>query len=344
MTPRILVLGAGISGLSSAVCVQQACPLARVQLVAEHFSPNTTSDGAGGSWGPYLSGDTDPSLILRLCETTYRHLLRLANSSIAGEVKAQKISGYHLYRNLPVGKQKWRHIVEGFRQLSEEEMKQFESFETGTFYTAVNVDVTPYLNWLLNRFKSLGGTVKQARVGCIEEIAKDYDIIINCTGLASRHLFNDDDVFPIRGQVWKVRAPWIKHFYFLHEKNVDQIYLIPGVDYLTVGGTTQIGDWNSHVDVEDSAAIWEKALAVFPMLRHATPVKAWAGLRPARKSLRLEPETIEVDGQKIKVIHNYGHGGSGVTLHWGCALEVTAMVLETLGTDQDGTKRIVSRL
>ncbi|GFR99990.1 D-amino acid oxidase, partial [Elysia marginata] len=62
--PRILVLGAGINGLSSAVCVQQACPLAQVQLVAEHFSPDTTSDGAGGSWGPYLLGDTDPELIL----------------------------------------------------------------------------------------------------------------------------------------------------------------------------------------------------------------------------------------------------------------------------------------
>ncbi|GFS08352.1 D-aspartate oxidase [Elysia marginata] len=341
MAPRILVLGAGINGLSSAVCVQQACPLAQVQLVAEHFSPDTTSDGAGGSWGPYLLGDTDQELILRLSEITYNHLLRLANSSLAGVVKAQKISGYHLYRNLPAGRQFWRHLVAGFRQLTDEEMKQYPLFDSGTFYTAVTVDVTPYLSWLMKRFKACGGTTRQARVDNIEEVAADFDIVINCTGLASRRLFNDDDVFPIRGQVWKkVKKPNpAVLFCFLPA-------LTNGsrVEYLTVGGTSQVGDWNTRVDPADSAAIWNKAVTIFPMLKHATPLEVWAGLRPARKSLRLEMQAIETHGRSIKVIHNYGHSGSGITLHWGCALEVTAMVLEALGTEKEHIKRVVSRL
>ncbi|GFN95185.1 D-aspartate oxidase [Plakobranchus ocellatus] len=308
MGPRVLVLGAGVSGLSSAVCVQQACPEAQVQLVSEHFSPDTTSDGSAGFWGPYLIGETDALLALW-------------------------------------GNPTWKGIVEGFKQLSEDDMKQFDpSFETGTFYTALSVDVTPYLEWLMNRFKRQGGIVRQAKIENIEEVASQCDILINCSAMSSWHLFQDKDMFPIRGQVWKVQAPWVKHFYFLHEKDEDTTYVIPGVDLITVGGTAQMDDWNRNTNPEDGALMWEKAVTHFPMLQQATLVKSWVGLRPARKSLRLESETLNVDGRSIKVIHNYGHGGSGITMHWGCALEVTRMVLEALGTERKDAQRIVSRL
>ena len=48
-----------------------------------------------------------------------------------------------------------------------------------------------------------------------------------------------------------------------------------------------------------------------------------AGLRPHRaKSYRLEPETF---GTKF-VVHNYGHGGAGITMSWGCAHEIIDIV------------------
>ncbi|MEU7831255.1 FAD-dependent oxidoreductase [Nonomuraea sp. NPDC049129] len=49
-----------------------------------------------------------------------------------------------------------------------------------------------------------------------------------------------------------------------------------------------------------------------------------AGLRPYRKgSYRLDKEVL---GDKF-VVHNYGHGGGGITLSWGCAAKVRDMVL-----------------
>jgi D-amino-acid oxidase len=46
---------------------------------------------------------------------------------------------------------------------------------------------------------------------------------------------------------------------------------------------------------------------------------ALVGVRPVRpKGVRLELE--DVDGRAV--IHNYGHGGSGFTVSWGCAEEV----------------------
>ena len=47
------------------------------------------------------------------------------------------------------------------------------------------------------------------------------------------------------------------------------------------------------------------------------------GLRPCRRGgVRCE---MEVMGSKT-VVHNYGHGGSGITLSWGCAGEVLDIV------------------
>lgn len=45
---QVAVVGAGVIGLSTAVCIAEALPLCAVTLLAERFSPDTTSDGAAG--------------------------------------------------------------------------------------------------------------------------------------------------------------------------------------------------------------------------------------------------------------------------------------------------------
>ncbi|RUS84251.1 hypothetical protein EGW08_008003 [Elysia chlorotica] len=347
MSPRIVVLGAGINGLSSAVCVQQACPLAQVQLVSEHFSPDTTGDGSAGFWMPHLMSDKSADMVKRVSAVTYEHLVKLAYSPLAGDLKIQMLSGYNLSSNPVEGPEEvpvFSESLESYRKLTEKEMRRFPKDKHGVFFTTVSVDVTPYLAWLMKRFKDQGGTIKQARIENIEEIAQDCDILINCCGLSSRHLFKDEKIKPVRGQVWKVKAPWIKHFYIFDEHLSEHPYILPGVDFVTVGGTAQAGDWNTQSDPEDARRIWNNAVERFPPLRHATPLRSWAGLRPWREIPRLEAEAMAVHGRNIQVIHNYGHGGSGVTMHWGCALEVTTMVLQALGTPPDQIERLVSRL
>jgi D-amino-acid oxidase len=56
-----------------------------------------------------------------------------------------------------------------------------------------------------------------------------------------------------------------------------------------------------------------------------------AGLRPLRMGgIRLEMEVIQINKTAHKVIHNYGHGGSGVTLCWGCAYNVCDIISRDL--------------
>ncbi len=61
------------------------------------------------------------------------------------------------------------------------------------------------------------------------------------------------------------------------------------------------------------------------------------GLRPGRSTLRLEVEQLEIPaisgqgaGRVVPVVHNYGHGGAGLTLGWGCAGDAAALLKSAL--------------
>ena len=100
-------------------------------------------------------------------------------------------------------------------------------------------------------------------------------------------------------------------------------YLVPRADGLVIGGTAQIGDERLAVDDSDSEAMLKRAMDVFPQLRDAEVIAGSVGLRPCRSSVRLECEQ-RPDGRRL--VHNYGHGGSGYTLAWGCAEEVASLL------------------
>jgi D-amino-acid oxidase len=72
-----------------------------------------------------------------------------------------------------------------------------------------------------------------------------------------------------------------------------------------------------------TAGILARCTDIVPALAGATVLDSVAGLRPGRPEVRLE---VDEDLLPVPVVHNYGHGGSGVTISWGCAAEVTALV------------------
>ena len=89
-----------------------------------------------------------------------------------------------------------------------------------------------------------------------------------------------------------------------------------------VGGTAQIDDWNTEVSPNDTKEIIRKISIINPKLKNVEVISESVGLRPARDAVRLEAEKY---GDKI-VVHNYGHGGAGFTLSWGCARDVLEIV------------------
>ncbi|EIE24709.1 FAD-linked reductase, C-terminal domain-containing protein [Coccomyxa subellipsoidea C-169] len=125
-----------------------------------------------------------------------------------------------------------------------------------------------------------------------------FSLVVNCTGIGAARLFGDTEMYPVRGHVIRVRAPWIKSNYFLDECN----YIIPQTNTVVLGGTAQRGDADCAPREEDRQHIWQGCLRIMPSLAQAKPEMEWVGLRPGRKSVRLEFEEIDLEGgEKLRV-------------------------------------------
>ena len=94
---------------------------------------------------------------------------------------------------------------------------------------------------------------------------------------------------------------------------------------MILGGVAQTNDWSLDVRMKDREYILEKCIKLIPELKNAEIIEDMVGLRPGRSEVRLEKEILF--GRPI--IHNYGHGGSGVTLSWGCADDVVELANES---------------
>lgn len=177
------------------------------------------------------------------------------------------------------------------------------------------------------RFRKAGGLVQQRKVNSLEELSDSYDIIVNCSGLGSKTLVGDTQMYPVRGQIIKMEAPWLQHF---TRDGDGKTYIYPGIHSVTVGGTRQEGDWQLQVDKGDTESILERCIRLEPSLSKAKVLSEWVGLRPGRRNLRVEWELVQLQGRRVPVIHNYGHGGCGVTLAWGTALDAAGLVRQCL--------------
>ena len=135
----------------------------------------------------------------------------------------------------------------------------------------------------------------------------------------SGELLRDEEVYPVRGQIIRVKAPLTEMY--LDQQIETLAYIVPISTDVILGGVAQQGNWSLEQNEEDHDFILDKCASIIPELRDAEIIEDMVGLRPGRTEVRLEKEEID----NLDLIHNYGHGGSGVTLSWGCADEVVEL-------------------
>jgi D-amino-acid oxidase len=210
------------------------------------------------------------------------------------------------------------------------------------------IDTDVYLRWLLAEAQRAGCCIVPGKVSGplrtqIATLSHQYgvDAIINCTGLGAGELA-EDPVFPVRGALIRMRndgmaMPRITqaHCISRQDSSADRgfLFILPrGDDMIVLGGFAEPDEWSLNVgldDYEPIRAMYRRCCEFLPILQRgeldaAEPVRV--GLRPFRGSgVRVER------GRDVRIIHNYGHGGSGVTLSWGCALEVTELAKGLFG-------------
>jgi D-amino-acid oxidase len=310
----IVVVGAGVVGLTTAISLAEAGLSTRV--IAAEPPPAVTSVAAGAIWGPVRCGPRDR------CRDWARTGLDVLGA-LAGEPSA----GVHQSHGREVSRAatappSWADLLPDLRVLAAAELPA--GFSSGWSYTAPSVSMPVYLEYLIRRYQSLGGTVGYATVTSLASV--DAPVVVNCTGIGARALVPDASLVPVRGQVVVAENPGISEFYIDHgtDGTPDYVYAFPHGEVVILGGTAEEGaaDWAPRPEV--SARILRDCAAAFPVLRDARVVTERVGLRPCRPEVRLEAEALP--GGRV-LWHNYGHGGAGVTLSWGCAREITAGVL-----------------
>jgi D-amino-acid oxidase len=214
-------------------------------------------------------------------------------------------------------------------------------------FLAPMVDTDHYLSWLLRQVTLAGCTLLLRRIcGDLrsqeQQLRREFaaELIVNCTGLGAYALAGDDDLSPHRGAVIRILntgevMPRITAAHCVANDtstdHQDMIFIVPrGSDRLLLGGLVEPDEWATNVglDYPPIRDLYRRNVDFLPVLAdakldQADPVRV--GLRPfRRKSVRLEHEPGTC------IIHNYGHGGAGITLSWGCAEDVVALAARIL--------------
>jgi D-amino-acid oxidase len=180
------------------------------------------------------------------------------------------------------------------------------------------------LLWLVERVRGLGGHLIRRHLRSLDELGDDTDVVVNCAGLGARELVGDLDVYPVRGHVVRVSNPGLTMSVRDEQHPGGRAYVHPRTQDCILGGTLDQGQWDTTVDPAVGAAILERCCDLVPALRDAEVLEHVVGLRPGRPTVRVEESEPLSSG--ARVVHNYGHGGSGITLSWGCAREVTTLI------------------
>ena len=308
---RIVVVGAGVSGLTTAVRLLEAGADVLVRTAAA--SIGTVSAIAGAMIGPSFGAVDERTTAL--IDASDRHFRFLAIDPATG-VRIRR--GRLLSHPTADDRRQWcAPMSSNIRPLRSDELP--DGFAAGMAAELPFVDMPVFLAWLTARIGVLGGRIEQRPVPALHEIIDDHaDLVVNCSGLGAGTLAGDTSVTPVRGQHVIVDAPWQQEFLYEHGER-EWVSVMPHARRVVLGGVADPGNVSLVPDPDLTARILQRCRAVFPALATAPVIGVEVGLRPVRPRVRLER-----DG---RIVHNYGHGGNGVMLSWGCADAVTAMTL-----------------
>jgi D-amino-acid oxidase len=313
---NVTVVGCGVIGLTAAVRLREAG--LEVRIVTAALPLETTSSVAAALWLPYKAYPEDRVLAWgRETFGVFEELTRVPESGVSMR------EGVEIWRQ-EVPDPWWASAVPGVRRCTSDELPP--GYADGHAFVAPVVEMPIYLGYLLDRFTGSGGQIEHRAVTSLDEV-EGGSVVVNCAGLGARDLVGDATMQPIRGQIVRVRNPGLARF-VLDEANPEGVtYVIPRSEDCILGGTAEDGEWSTEPDPRTAAAILERCAGLEPRLAGTEVLEHKVGLRPGRPEIRLEREDV---AQGPPRVHSYGHGGSGVTLSWGCAEDTLALVRQAV--------------
>lgn len=307
MPESVAIIGAGVSGVTCAVVFAERGY--RTAILAKETIRQTTSGVAAAVWFPY---DAEP--LEKVIPWALQTLAVLADLvRVPG-------SGVSMIELRQFSRTREIQIPDWARPLGASAVATglWPVFKSGFSLRVPLMDTTIYLDYLANRFQKADGEINgNVCFEKLEQVDRTFDLVINCAGIGARDLVQDVDLEPHRGQVAIV--PKIENFSCaIVCDDAPLMYAIQRTKDCVFGGTNDLS-----FDLAADPATTNQIVAECSRVLNIDKPNVLAervGLRPFRRSgVRLERGELR-DGRTV--IHNYGHGGSGFTLSWGCAREV----------------------
>ncbi len=266
MGHRVVVIGAGVSGLTTAVRLLEAGAQVLVRTAAAPIG--TASAVAGAMIGPVFGDPTDPAVgWARASDTEFRKLADQPGTGVTVR-RGRLLSTPAFGDQLPP----WAATVPGFRPLDPGELPA--GFPAGMCAELPFADMPVYLGWLVAEVARLGGRIEQSLVTDLADAGGD--IVVNCAGLGATTLAHDPQLTPVRGQHVIVDAPWLTDFVYEGGAADHWVGVMPHGRRVVLGGVAQPGDTGLAPDpVVTEQHSCDGASPSFPN----SPMRLWSASR-----------------------------------------------------------------
>ncbi len=309
---NINLIGCGVSGLTTAITLMQEGHT--VTIYAEKLPEQTTSAKAAAIWFPYEVRPQEKA----------NEWSKISFSKFLDFID-DKDTGVSLIELVVILEKEedawWKNALPAkyIRKAKAEELPH--EYDLGYILQVPLIETQLYLEFLLLKYKALGGKIELGKITSLNQFSEE-SLLINCSGLGAAKLFSDQSVYPIKGQILKIEKmpniPCITAEFNYDGEHQELAYIVPRKDCIVLGGTAVKGNYDLKPIPEVSEGIIARCKDIAPGLQDIKVKEVLVGLRPGRPEIRLE---------KVgNVIHNYGHGGGGFTVSWGCAEDILSLI------------------
>jgi D-amino-acid oxidase len=309
------VLGAGVSGLTSAICLAEAGWPVRVWAAAQ--PQQTTSVVAGAVWAPPRQSE-DAARTLAWAEESLRVFSELAADPTTGVQLAPALTAGALSEANATSTA--APLIPSLRPADLADVP--DGYGVGFRATVPMIDMPQYLDYLTARLAAAGCTIETRRVESLAEAADAAPIVVNCTGLGARDLVGDRSVRPLFGQHVILTNPGLRQLFLEMNRGPEWTCYFPHPQRVVCGGISIPDRWDLTPEPQVTERILQRCRQIEPRLAAAEVIETITGLRPDRPSVRVEAQPLG----PARCVHNYGHSSNGVTLSWGCARDVVHLV------------------
>ena len=374
MKKKVAVIGAGISGITTAVLLQQngfeVSVYTNEHPLKEIKNPYFGSQFPSASIIPHSVFHPDLNEIFKLSQLFFSKLYEI---SFAGLTKHEHFELFAFEKSID----NYPSLINGFEALSDLKWhpKHPEiSIKSGWKFNCFFADWTDYFPQLVRSFLQNNGTFIYGTVDLNSYASINEDIIINCSGLGSAQLIDEESKpLILKGHLLKInntvdlKSPNGNTVSYNFSAGSDlysdsfgtplDVYCYPRKHDWILGGSRfkgtldHQGNWVSEDELSqqfppqieslNSEIIKETFGTDLSEFREKEYQYSYRYVRNKKNGLRIESE----NASDRLIIHNYGHGGAGVTLSWGCAFSVLQMISEKSGilnTDIDSEQALIS--